>query len=139
MLESAALRAFQTAGGEDVYPSLVEKAAALFHSLVSNHPFVNGNKRTAVLAVDHFLLANGSFLALSNEEMYELATETATYREKRITHQHILQRITDRVGSLTVALSYLRRRGFFLIYRSALEARRSIRSDKLNAAQPFQR
>jgi death-on-curing protein len=50
LLESAVLRP-QTAIGElDAYPSVHEKAAALMHSLIRNHPFVDGNKRTAVVA-----------------------------------------------------------------------------------------
>jgi death-on-curing protein len=49
VLESAAARPMASAFGEDAYPTLLEKAAALFHSLVLNHPFVDGNKRTAVV------------------------------------------------------------------------------------------
>src|ERR1041385_4253608 len=51
MIESAVARPFHSAFRQDAYPTLVEKAAALFHSLISNHPFHDGNKRTAVLAL----------------------------------------------------------------------------------------
>jgi death-on-curing family protein len=77
LLESAAGRPFQTFGGEDLYASVAEKAAVLFHSLICNHCFRNGNKRTAVISVDLFLSSNGYALAMSNEEVYEVATETA--------------------------------------------------------------
>jgi prophage maintenance system killer protein len=43
---------------QDVHSTVLDKGAALFHSLTANHPFHNGNKRTAVLALDHFLLAD---------------------------------------------------------------------------------
>ncbi len=77
LLESAAGRPFQTFGGQELYASVPEKAAVLFHSLICNHCFRNGNKRTAVIAVDIFLSSNSYALAMSNEEVYEVATETA--------------------------------------------------------------
>jgi death-on-curing protein len=48
-----------TFGGADVYPSLIEKAAALAYSLVMNHPFVDGNKRVGQMAMEATLLRNG--------------------------------------------------------------------------------
>ncbi len=71
LLESAVSRPFQTVFGRDAYPTITEKAIALFHSLVSNHPFHDGNKRTAVSALYVFLLANGYYCALSNANAYE--------------------------------------------------------------------
>ena len=47
-----------TFGGEDLYPDLADKAAALMHSLVMNHPFMDGNKRVGAHACILFLLAN---------------------------------------------------------------------------------
>lgn len=46
LLDSALHRPFQTFGGEDLYPSVYEKAAAVIQSILINHPFVDGNKRT---------------------------------------------------------------------------------------------
>jgi len=54
--------------------------------LKANHAFVDGNKRTAVTAFDHFLLANGLVLGIPNSTMYDLATETASYRERQLSH-----------------------------------------------------
>lgn len=51
-----------TFGGQDLYPSLPEKAAALAFSLVRNHPFVDGNKRIGFAAMRVFLMRNGSDL-----------------------------------------------------------------------------
>lgn len=60
LLEAAAARPMQTVFGEDAYPSLPEKAAALLHSIARNHPFADGNKRTATVAVIFMLQVNGS-------------------------------------------------------------------------------
>ena len=51
LLESAIARPFQTFGGEDLYPTAFEKAAALGESLIINHPFIDGNKRTGFLGI----------------------------------------------------------------------------------------
>ena len=47
ILDSAINRPYQTFDGKDLYPDPVDKAAAIFESIISNHPFVDGNKRTA--------------------------------------------------------------------------------------------
>lgn len=59
LLDSAILRPQSSAFGEDAYPTLFEKAAALFESLGKNHPFHNANKRTAFVALVVFLRYNG--------------------------------------------------------------------------------
>jgi len=59
LLESAVMRPQASAFGQDAYPTVYEKAAALLHSLVMNHPFTDGNKRTATLATLLFLRMNG--------------------------------------------------------------------------------
>ncbi len=77
LLESAVLRPQTSVGGFDAYPSLHEKGAALFHSLVRNHPFYTGNKRTAVTALFVFYQFNGWLLELSDDEFLALAIDTA--------------------------------------------------------------
>jgi death-on-curing protein len=59
LLEAAALRPSTSAFGQDAYPTPQEKAAALLHSLARNHPFADGNKRTATIAVIFMLEVNG--------------------------------------------------------------------------------
>ncbi len=54
-LESALARPAATFGGEDLYPDIADKAAALIHSLALNHPFVDGNKRVAAFAAIVFV------------------------------------------------------------------------------------
>ena len=68
-LESAVAQPGASFGGEDLYPSLAEKAAALGHSLIQNHPFVDGNKRIGHGAMEVFLMLNGYELeALVDEQ-----------------------------------------------------------------------
>ena len=58
-LESCLAQPRMTFDGRDLYPSLNEKAAALCFSIVTNHPFVDGNKRVAHLSMECFLVLNG--------------------------------------------------------------------------------
>ena len=59
LLESAVYRPQASFGGEDLYPNLFSKAAALGHSIIKNHPFVDGNKRTGFEAMRLTLRFNG--------------------------------------------------------------------------------
>jgi death-on-curing protein len=59
LLEAAVGRPMQTVFGEDAYPTPQEKAAALLHSIARNHPFADGNKRTATVAAVFMLEVNG--------------------------------------------------------------------------------
>lgn len=70
-LESAAARPAMTFGGEDLYPDIAAKAAALMHSLVMNHPFVDGDRRVGIAAAELFLELNGARLAASDAELEE--------------------------------------------------------------------
>ena len=58
-LESALVRPFTSLGGEDMFPNLWSKVAALIHSIITFHPFADGNKRTALIAADVCLKLNG--------------------------------------------------------------------------------
>jgi death on curing protein len=58
-LESALAQPRMTFGGEDLYPTLVDKAAAIGFSLSMNHAFVDGNKRIGHAAMEVFLVMNG--------------------------------------------------------------------------------
>ena len=75
--ESAVLRPHATAFGQDAYPSIHEKAAALLHSLVRNHPFVDGNKRTAWAATSVFYQANGYTVHVDDGEVVALVVDIA--------------------------------------------------------------
>jgi len=69
MLLSALVRPQATFDGNDLYPSLFSKAAALMESLTQNRPFVDGNKRTGITATAMFLQINGYKLKVSNPEL----------------------------------------------------------------------
>jgi death-on-curing protein len=71
LLQSAIARPQATFDGKDLYPDLFQKAAALMESLAQNHPFVDGNKRTAITSASLFLLRNGRSLQTSNSELEE--------------------------------------------------------------------
>ena len=77
LLESAAARPQSSAFGEDAYPSLHTKAAALLHSLVRNHALVDGNKRLAWAATRVFCLLNGRDLAYTVDEAEALMLAAA--------------------------------------------------------------
>lgn len=79
-LESAAARPAMTFGGEDLYPDVAAKTAALMHSLVMNHPFVDGNKRVGAVAAELFVLLNGWRLEATDAE-FEQITLTAARGE----------------------------------------------------------
>jgi len=133
LIDSATARPFQAGYGEEFYKTIAEKAAALFHSLSADHCFFNGNKRTAVLALDHFLLANGYYLALPNEEMRKLAKDTASYRESRIPHDEMFRQIVKILKSSMVSLQKLAKEpGMVQFYRRAMNIRRLIRNHELN-------
>ncbi len=78
LLESAAARPRSTAFGEDAYPSIHHKAAALLHSVARNHPLVDGNERLSLTATIAFYGLNGMQLTLSNDEAYELVMAIAS-------------------------------------------------------------
>ena len=77
LLQSAVARPRASFDGEDLYPDLLVKAAALMHSLIKNHPFVDGNKRAAVAATGIFLELNGRTLTASNEALVRFALRVA--------------------------------------------------------------
>ena len=76
-LEAAVARPAMTFGGDDLYPDVAAKGAALMHSLVLNHPCVDGNKRAGAGAVELFFLLNGSALVASDEQMEEITLDVA--------------------------------------------------------------
>jgi death-on-curing protein len=66
-----------TFGGEDLYPDVAAKAAALMHSLVMNHPYIDGNKRVGAHASILFLLINGYQAEISVGELEEITLTVA--------------------------------------------------------------
>jgi len=83
-LESAVAQPEASFGGQDLYPDLASKAAALGHSLIQNHPFVDGNKRVGHAAMEVFLLLNGNELDASVDEQEKIIIEVASGNVSRI-------------------------------------------------------
>ncbi len=79
LLQSAVARPQASFDGQDLYPELFAKAAALFESLIGNHAFVDGNKRTAITAVGLFLRLNGYRLTASNQELENFTLQCAQH------------------------------------------------------------
>jgi death-on-curing protein len=77
LLASAVFQPQQSAGAEDAYPTISEKAAALAFGLIMNHAFTDGNKRTAAAALDVFLDVNGYELLQTDEEIEEIIVDVA--------------------------------------------------------------
>lgn len=77
-LESAIARPFMTFDGQDLYPSSIEKAAALIESVAKNHPFVDGNKRTAYYLSRKFLNTNGIDITANQDAKYNFVIQVAS-------------------------------------------------------------
>jgi len=73
LLESAVARPESSFGGEELYPTIFLKAGALIHSLLRNHPFVDGNKRTSLFSAMTFLELNGYKFIAEQMEIVEFA------------------------------------------------------------------
>ncbi len=69
-----------TFDGDELYPDVAAKAAALMHSLILNHPFVDGNKRVGVAAAELFVEINGGIVHTTDEEFEHIALTTAEGR-----------------------------------------------------------
>ena len=78
LLDSALNLPFQSFDGEDLYKTIQSKAARLGFSLVNNHAFVDGNKRTGILVMMIFLEMNGIIIECTNEEIVDIGLSLAT-------------------------------------------------------------
>jgi len=93
-LESAIAQPRMTFGGQDLYPTLIEKAGALCFSLVQNHPFVDGNKRLGHAAMEVFLILNGHEIQASVDEQENLILGVAA---SQITRDNLIAWLTKHV------------------------------------------
>ena len=78
LLLSALSRPKATFDGKDLYPDIFLKTAALMHGIIKNHPFIDGNKRTAITASSIYLLRNGYMLETSNKELEQFTLKIAS-------------------------------------------------------------
>jgi death-on-curing protein len=82
-LESAVAQPRVTFGGEELYPTIVNKASALGFSLIQNHPFVDGNKRTGHAAMETFLVMNGYAIDAPVDEQVQVILQVASSELRR--------------------------------------------------------
>ena len=80
LLESALGRPFQTFDGNDLYPNIYLKAAAILESILINHPFIDGNKRTAFVLMNVLLEEDNITLQASQDELYEFIIHVISTR-----------------------------------------------------------
>jgi death-on-curing protein len=78
LLESAIAQPRMTFGSEDLYPTIIDKAVALGFSIIMNHPFVDGNKRTGHAALETFLILNGLEISASVDEQEQVILALAS-------------------------------------------------------------
>lgn len=82
LLESAIEAPYQTFDGNELFPTKLEKAARLGFGLISNHPFVDGNKRIGAYIMISFLEVNGIHIDFSDEEIESIALGVASGKMK---------------------------------------------------------
>lgn len=86
LLDSALAQPQATFGGELLHPTIHEQAAAYLYHLAMNHPFIDGNKRTAFAIMDTFITLNGYTLNLSQEQAYNLVIQVV---QKQISKEEL--------------------------------------------------
>ena len=92
LLDSAVKSAYQTFLGEELYPTIEEKGARLGFSLISNHAFVDGNKRIGILTMLTFLEINGVKLNATNDDIIKIGLGVAS---GKMGYEELLQFILD--------------------------------------------
>lgn len=78
LMESAIARPYQTFEGEDLHPTVYENAAAMAESIIINHPFIDGNKRTGFLTMLALLKVGDLKIVASNEAIYNFTIQIST-------------------------------------------------------------
>ena len=92
LLDSAIESAYQTFGGEELYPTKEEKGARLGFNLVSNHAFVDGNKRIGLLVMLSFLAINGVNIKYTDEELIHIGLSLA---DRKMSYEELLSWVKE--------------------------------------------
>ena len=104
LLQSAVSRPKATFGSEDLYPDICHKAAALMESLIKNHPFIDGNKRTGITSAGIFLIMNHYSLETSQKELEVFTLDIATGKTSFEDIVEWLKKYSSRKNIITLAL-----------------------------------
>jgi len=94
LLESAVLGCYQSFGSEDLYPTIVEKAARMAYAICKNHPFTDGNKRTAVASMLVILRMNDTLLSHTQSELVTLGLGIA---DSNTNYEDIVVWVNERI------------------------------------------
>lgn len=94
LLLSALEAPYQSFGGEDLFPSLLEKAVRLGYGLVANHPFIDGNKRIGILVMLTFMELNGINVEFTDDEVIDMALGVASGKYK---YEDLLNIVSDKL------------------------------------------
>lgn len=128
LLESAVMQPRQTFDGVEIYPGLFDKAGVLLYGLTKNHPFVNGNKRTAFLSTSVFLLLNGYDLNMTEQQVVRMMRGIAYGRTRKTLSIELKKRaITlEALPNLTVKDSTMTRRKIRLLQKFAAKLKTNL-------------
>ena len=99
LLASAAYTPFQTFMGNDLYPSIYDKAAQLCYGLANNHPFTDGNKRTALHSMYVYLIINGFDIMATQQDVENMIIDVAAGNMKNIELVQWLQKNTVEIDA----------------------------------------
>ncbi|MBI1334815.1 MAG: type II toxin-antitoxin system death-on-curing family toxin [Armatimonadetes bacterium] len=94
LVESALLTPQQTFAGQDLYATISDKAAALWHGFVCNHAFVDGNKRIGLMVTSVFLIANGYEMDFADDEVEDITMKLA---QSDMSRQQLIDIMSDHV------------------------------------------
>lgn len=98
-LESALAQPQMSFEGEELYPTLADKAAALGHALIQNHPFLDGNKRIGQAAMEVFLVLNGHEITASVDEQEQVIFDVA---KNSLSRSELGRWLTERITTLKI-------------------------------------
>jgi death-on-curing protein len=101
-LESSIIQPFQEILGEELYPTLFDKAAILFYLCVKNHPFEDGNKRMGLLLLILFLFKNKLWIECDNDTLFHFVIHVAKSKTKEMNSE--LEYIKEFLNKYTVGL-----------------------------------
>jgi death on curing protein len=96
LLKSALAQPEATFSGELLHPTIYGQAAAYLYHISKNHPFVDGNKRTAFAAMDVFLRMNGYILKLTNTQSYDLVLQVVQGDLRKEDIANYIERVIQR-------------------------------------------
>lgn len=111
LLDSALKSCQQTFDGKELWPDLFSQAACLFRSLVQNHAFHDGNKRTALMTLIIFLSENGYYLHYNNQtELVRFALRVAKHKQVQVST--IKEWVRKKLEKQLIKIRLIRKRGF---------------------------